>query len=163
MRLLLINLAIGLTACSYAPVESLPEGAQHSAVHVEGPVPSISAFLAPLGEPGYEAAVIVVTNPAPVPVRVLYGACSFGLRLYSNASLRGTPAWELRPDGCEAALYFLEVPSRETRTRQAGMYLSRSDIRAVLDPGEYHAAVVWHGRDTGRTHLIPVGLVRVQR
>ena len=132
-----------------------------SEVRFEGPTPRISAFLAPLSElPGLRA-VVIITNPGSDSLRVYYGPCDFGMRLYSSPSLIGSPNWDNRVDGCDAVLFWLDVPPGESRTKPMYAYVDPAQLANNLPSGRYHAAVTWRTSLKSRVQMVPAGEVIV--
>ena len=133
-----------------------------SSVLVSGPIPIMAAFLAPVDDvPGYLRSVLVVTNPASVPVTFRYGTCDFGLRLYQNATFSGAPIWDNRGAGCDLIALSLAVPAGETRVEPVFGFVNPLALSDSLPPGLYHAAVTWRSSPNGRVRIVPAGEVRI--
>ncbi len=131
-------------------------------MRIEGPSPAIAAYLAPASEvPGLQRSVIVVTNPGPDSLRLLFGPCDFGLRLYQNASLQGAPVWDNRVDSCDAVLKWLDVPPNETRSLPVWGFLNCVDLSDRLRPGRYFVAVTWRPPTHRKVQVVPAGELRL--
>lgn len=134
-----------------------------SVVRIEGPSPTIAAFLAPASDmPGLQRSVIVVTNPGPDSLRLFFGPCDFGLRLYQNASLQGAPVWDNRVGSCDAVLHWLDVPPNETRSLPVWGFLNAVDLSGELRPGRYFVAVTWRSPTRRTVQVVPAGEWRLE-
>ena len=157
-----------LVALGCAPATTGSSSAEYwdafpwSEVQFEGPAPLISAFLTPATEnPRFHRAVLVFTNTAPDSLRVLYGDCDFGLRLYPNASFIGSPVWDSRIDACDLLLRWIDVPPGETRTRVVFAYVDPVDAAKRVSPGHYYAAVTWRSSRKSLVRTVPAGEVSI--
>ena len=163
MRLAVVLLCFATLGCD--PDSTGPSNAEDweaypaSEVRFEGPAPTIGAFLAPVSElPGLRA-VVVISNVGSDSLRVYFGPCDFGLRLYSSPLLLGSPIWDNRVDGCDAVLFWLDVPPGESRTKPMWAYLDPAQLSSKVPSGRYNAAVTWRTSLQSRVRMVLAGEV----
>jgi hypothetical protein len=122
----------------------------------------MAAFLSPASEnPARRRAVVVFTNSARDSLRVYYGPCDFGVRLYPNPVFIGAPLWDKRVDSCDAVLLWLDVPPGESRTKPMFAYVDHSAVGKQIRSGRYHAAVTWRPNPESRVRMIAAGTIDI--
>ena len=103
--------------------------------------------------------IIVFRNPGPDSVRVRFGSCSFGLRLYRDSSLRAEPVWDNRPvpnAGCTLEGHELWLGPNEQREQAVSLGF---DLLMQPPKGPFFATITWRPSSEAPTRDISAGAI----
>lgn len=130
------------------------------AVRFTGPA-TMGALMKPDTIPGRVLVSLTARPTASDSVRLEYGGCSFGVRLYRDSALTNPPVWDNRlpPNaGCFAVLIFESVRAASPLSLRIGA-VNTSTLSDSLSAGRYWAAITL--KMDGSVRLIPAGTVDI--
>ena len=99
--------------------------------------------------PGFHA-ILILRNAGSDSVRIRFGSCSFGLRLYRDNAFRAPPLWDNRPGpnvACTLEGHELRLGPNEQRAQVVSMGYGL--LKQPPGPGRYFASITW--RPSGET------------
>ena len=108
---------------------------------------------------------LLVRNAGTDTLRAQWGSCSFGVRLYRDAALAGSPVWDDRgpPNGaCTLIGYYRELAPGE-EGELAAPHVPVDSLRRALRPGRYFLAVALRATERGPLRVVPAGPLELGR
>lgn len=152
--------ALGTISTAGAPWDLWPL----TTISITGSVSVTARVLPTVGPTSDIQTALDIHNTGATTAHLEYGACSLGLRLYSDASLSGTPVWDNRPS--EPVACVLIAYSRDLQVGQSveidGPHFDPTKVTPTLPPGTYTLAVTWRER-ASVVHVVPAGNIESRR
>ena len=94
--------------------------------------------------PEHFQGILTFRNAGRDSVRVTFGACSFGLRLYRDSSLNGQPQWDNRPGpNVDCLMIGYDVTLGPSEQRDRVLSSAPGVLARIPAPGRYAAALPW--------------------
>jgi hypothetical protein len=108
-------------------------------------------------------AVLVFRNLGPDSVRVRFGSCSFGLRLYRDNSLRAQPLWDNRPaPNVACTLEGRELTLGPDEQRERVVLLGVGLLMQPPPPGQFFATIAWRPSNEATVREVAAGSVVIR-
>jgi hypothetical protein len=107
--------------------------------------------------------VLIFHNTSPDSVRVRFGSCSFGLRLYTDSSLHSQPVWDNRPGpnaDCTLELHEVMLAPKEQRERVVS--LGYGLLAQPPAPGRFFATITWRPSNDAPVRDVAAGNVVIR-
>jgi hypothetical protein len=107
--------------------------------------------------------VLIFHNSGPDSVRVRFGSCSFGLRLYRDNSLRAQPLWDNRPaPNAACTLVGHELTIGPDEQREWVVLLGFGLLTQPPAPGQFFATITWRPSNETTVREIAAGSVVIR-
>lgn len=124
------------------------------------PAVQLSARVVPIDSARDFQGILIFHNSGRDSVRVTFGSCSFGLRLYRDSLLHTPPLWDNRPApnvDCTLEGHLLMLAPGERREHV--VWLARGVVAGAPPPGRYAATITWRPTTTAPVRDVPAGSV----
>lgn len=127
------------------------------------PSVQLSAKVVPTDSGRAFEGVLILRNPGPDSVRVKFGSCSFGLRLYHDSSQWAQPLWDNRPEpyaGCTLEGRELILGPHEQREHVVSLGFGL--LTQPPAPGRFFATVTWRPSSEAAVREVAAGSVVIR-
>lgn len=130
--------------------------------HIPPPV-QLSARTASIDSARDFQGFLILYNPGRDSVRVTFGNCSFGLRLYRDNSLHTPPLWDnrLRPN-VDCTLEGRSLTIGPGERREHVVWIARAMVAQAPLPGRYAATITWRPSTTAPVQDVPAGIAVIR-
>jgi hypothetical protein len=128
------------------------------------PSVQLSARAVPVGATRAFHGILVFRNTSSDSVRVRFGSCSFGLRLYADdPALRTEPLWDNRPGpNADCTLEGHEVTLGPKEQRERVVSLGFGLLTQLPAPGQFFATITWRASSDAPVRDVPAGRVVIR-
>ncbi len=108
---------------------------------------------------------LFAASAGPDTVRLDYGSCSFGLRLYRDSTFVAPPVWDSRPAPntmCTLIAYVTVLPPA-ARGLLNSEQLPVDSLRRAVPAGRYFLAITWRADRRAPVQRVPAGALDLRR
>jgi hypothetical protein len=127
------------------------------------PPVQLSASVVPIDSGRDFQGILIFHNSGRDSVRVMFGSCSFGLRLYRDSLLHTPPLWDNRPApnaDCTLEGHVLMLGPDERREHV--VWFAHSVVARAPPAGRYSATIVWRPSTAAPVRDVAAGNVVIR-